>query len=211
MFKKLVLVSALTLATMSVYAQSLTAGKDYTPLSIGSTQTIANPVAGKPLVIEFFWYGCPHCYHMEPMVKKMISDHKGDFTYKRYPVVFPHWESGAKLYFTLEEMGLVDKLHDKVFSTIQDKHINIMDDKVARDNFLKQEGVDVTKFDATYNSFAVSTKMNQAKAYSLAYKLDSTPTFVVNNAYEVNPGLTGSYESTIKSVNALIEQVKHKK
>jgi thiol:disulfide interchange protein DsbA len=208
MFKKLLVATSLFLVTSIGYAHNMVVGKDYIPVKVDSRNVLATPTANKPLVIEFFWYGCPHCYHMEPLVKKLIADRKGDFTYKRYPVVFPHWESGAKLYFTIEAMGLVDKLHDKIFYTIQEKKLNIMDDKLLRDAFLKSEGIDVVKFNQVYNSFGVNLKMNEAKAYPISYKIDSSPTFVVNNLYEINPALTKSYVNTITSVNNLLDNIK---
>lgn len=232
MLKKLFVVSAIALSSMTVahaglfdfgsksqpptpvapssYA-GLVAGKDYQLINVDPTKTVTNPVDGKPLVIEFFWYGCPHCYHMEPMVKKMLAEHKGDITYKRYPVVFPRWDSGAKLYFTVEEMGLEEKLHDKIFYTIQSKNSNIMDDKKARDKFLQEEGIDVAKFDDVYNSFSINTKMAKAKAMVVNYKLDSSPTFVVNNTYAVNPALNGTYDNTMKTLELVIDKVKKEK
>lgn len=210
--KKMLLVFALMLSMGSVFAQTpnLVAGKDYDLVQVTSQQAVAQPKVGKPLVIEFFWYGCPHCYHMEPLVKKLIADRKGDIEFIRIHAGFPNWASGAKLSLTIKEMGLEDKLHDAIFDTIHAKHINIMDDAQKRDAFLKTQGVDVTKFNEVYNSFAIATKLNQLKATSIAYKIQSTPSFVIDNKYEVYPGLPNlqNYGDTIKMINLLIDKEK---
>lgn len=180
----------------------------YVPVTVEASQALIQPMVGKPSVIEFFWYGCSHCYHMEPLVKKLSKDRKDDFILKRYPVVLPGWESGAKLFFTLEQMGLADKLHDSVFATIQKDRKNIMDKKDLRDSFLKSHGVDINRFDNIYNSFGMNTKMNKAKNYVAIYKINSSPSFVINNSYTVSPSITGGYDATISSINHILNTVK---
>lgn len=192
------------------YAQ-VTPQKSYNTLSIDSSKALFPPVNEKPVVIEFFWYGCTHCYHMEPLVQKMVKDRKGDFTFKRYPVVFPKWESGAQLYFTLDSLGLSDKMHEQVFETIQKKKLNIMDDKKLRDQFLKENNVDLDKFYSIYDSFSMNSKLNQARTNAVNYKIQSSPTFFINNKYEVNPSITGSYDKTISSINQLLDKEKKNK
>ena len=211
--KKMLLAIALALSATSVFAQSssnLVAGQDYDPVNVTAQQAIAQPKVGKPLVIEFFWYGCPHCYHMEPMVKKLLADRKDQIEFIRIHAGFPNWASGAKLSLTVKEMGLEDKLHDAIFNTIHAQHINIMDDAQKREQFLKSQGVDVAKFNEVYNSFGIATKMKQLQATSIAYKIQSTPSFVIDNKYEVHPGLPNlkSYEDTMKVLNELIDKEK---
>lgn len=208
MFKKILLSSILALSATVAHAQTPVVNKDYAPIEINPSQALVEPKAGKPVLIEFFWYGCPHCYHMEPLVKKLVQERKDSIEYIRYPAVFPRWVSGAKLYFTLEQMNLLDKLHDKVFDTIQKDRNNIMDNKEKRDAFLKEQGVDVAEFDKIYDSFGINTKVNQAQAISLAYKLESSPSFIINNQYVITPSLSGSYDGTIKSINLILDNLK---
>ena len=211
MLKKLLLTSLIALSATIAQADTLTVNKDYNKIEVNPTSVIAEPKEGKPLLIEFFWYGCSHCYHMEPMVKKLVEERQDQIDFVRYPAVFPRWTSGAQLIFTLEQMGLSEKLHDKVFDTIQSKKINIMDDKKKRDQFLQENGVDVAEFDKIYSSFGINNKVNQAKEISLAYKLDSSPSFIINNTYQFTPGLNGSYEKTIEVINVMLDNLKEKK
>ena len=212
MFKKILLTAALLGASTSfVYAQSSEpSATSFRAVEIAPNAALIQPQANKVTLIEFFWYGCPHCYHMEPMVHKLVEEKKDVVEFKRYPVAFPRWESGAKLYFTVEAMGLEDKLHNKIFKTIQEDRNNIMDDKDKRDAFLKAEGVDVAKFNETYESFGVNTKMGQAKEVVKNYKIDSSPAFVVNNAYLYSPGINGSYQNTIDGLRTQIDKLTKK-
>jgi protein dithiol oxidoreductase (disulfide-forming) len=219
--KKFVLASsiALSLFASGAFAQNipgLTAGKQYIVLDVSPAQSAvpASEVpAGKTLVTEFFWYGCPHCFDMEPMINKLVQDEGSNVVFKRVPVVYPRWESGAKLFYTLQEMGILDKMHDKVFYTIHKEDNNIMDDQKARDAWLTKQGVDAAKFETIYNSFTVATKLNQGKAYLATYKVLGTPTFVVNNKFSISPttvaapGLSEdqTYQNTIKDLKIIID------
>lgn len=212
---KLAIITASILMTTLSQAACLTdlkEGKDYIKVPVATEKTIkldANEQkSGKPLLVEFFWYGCPHCYHMDPLINKLVAEHKDSIIFKRYPATFPKWESGAKLFFTLEEMGLEKQLHTKVFDTIQKDHINLMDNKVARDKFLLKEKVDINKFDTVYNSFSIASKLRLSKQVADNYKLNSSPVLVVNNLYQVDPGLTNSYEATIKSIDSILKSEK---
>jgi thiol:disulfide interchange protein DsbA len=193
---------------------NITAGKDYLPITIDSVKTIpmsqAEQKSNKPELIEFFWYGCPHCYHMEDLVNNLVKEHKDTINFKRYPVIFPRWESGAQLFFTIEEMGLVEKLHTKIFNTIQKEHINIMDDKVKREAFLKKEGVNVTQFNTIYDSFNIAKKMRQGKEMASNYHLASSPVFIINNKYQVDPAMAGGYEATVKNLDSILNTLTHK-
>lgn len=204
--------SAILMTTASAACLSdLKAGKDYKKIEVAQGKTLklteAEQTANKTQVIEFFWYGCPHCHQMEPLVDKIVAQNKDSVLLKRYPVMFPRWESGARLFFTIQDMGLEDKLHKKIFHTIQVERINIMDVKESRDTFLKKEGVDVAKFDSVYNSFSVDSKMKVGKNMVENYKLTSSPTFVVNNTYQVEPGSAGGYEGTAKSLETIIKSL----
>lgn len=219
--KKLVLASSIAFALFasSAFAQNvpgLTAGKQYLVLDVPAAQSAVPATevpAGKTLVTEFFWYGCPHCFDMEPMVNKLIQDEGSNIVFKRIPVVYPRWESGAKLFYTLQEMGLLDKMHDKVFYTIHKENNNIMDDQKARDAWLTKQGIDSVKFESVYNSFTVATKLNQGKAYLATYKITGTPTFVVNNKFSISPSTVASpdlsedqtYQTTIKDLKVIID------
>jgi thiol:disulfide interchange protein DsbA len=140
---------------------------------------------GKVEVIEFFWYGCPHCYHLEPTLSAWLKNLPKDVVFKRVPAAHGGWANLATVYYTLEAMGLVEQLHGKVFDAIHKQNINL-GNKSVRDEWLAKQGVDVAKYNDVEKSFAVMTRLNRAKQMSASYKIDSVPQLVVNGKYVIN-------------------------
>lgn len=138
---------------------------------------------GKVEVIEFFWYGCSHCYHLEPYVEKFVANMPKDVVFKRMPAVASDsWAQSAQLFYTLEAMGLLDKLHRKVFDATHQENLNLTVKKV-REDWLAKQGVDLAKYAEVEKSFSVVTKLNRAKQMTAAYKVDGVPTLYVNGKY----------------------------
>lgn len=163
-------------ATASAAAE---AGKDYTILPNVQPTDDRNKIE----VIEFFAYTCPHCFHLEPMLNAWLKKQPKNVVLKREPVVFSDsWEPMARAYFALQAMGVVDKLHDDVFDAIHVKHLNLMNP----DTFFTwgaQHGLDRAQLKATYESFTVSTKINESKQLVRAYGITGVPTLAVNGKY----------------------------
>ncbi len=88
--------------------------------SLSPAQPTHNP--DKIEVIEFFWYGCPHCYSFEPVLEKWVQNLPKNVEFIRQPAVFSDlWGKHAKAYFTAEALGVVDKVHADFFDAIQNK------------------------------------------------------------------------------------------
>jgi len=138
---------------------------------------------GKIEVIEFFWYGCPHCYALEPAVNAWLKTAPKDVVFKRVPA-FPSesWGRDAVMFYTLEAMGLLDKYHDKVFDAIHKDKVNFAN-KAKRDEWLKANGIDPAKYAEVEKSFTVVTKVARARQMTQSYKVDSVPRFIVNGKY----------------------------
>lgn len=212
--KSIILSLAATLALSNAGAACMNDFKDQThyllnkvPATSSITQNIQNPHK-KPVLIEFFWYGCPHCYHMQPYIKSVVDKQKDNIIYVRFPVPFNRWESGARLFFALDALGLENKLHDKVFASVQADHgrDSIMDNQKKRMDFMTKNGVDAKKVEETLTSMGVAAKMSRAKKMTETYKIQSTPTFMINDTYQVAPGLiaTNDYQSTSQVLNNML-------
>jgi thiol:disulfide interchange protein DsbA len=177
--------------------------------------TMLNPAqptegGGKVEVIEFFWYGCPHCYHLEPSLNAWLKNAPKDVVFKRVPAAHGGWENLATVYYTLEAMGLLEQMHSKVFDAIHKQNINLGNKKL-RDEWLAKQGVDVAKYGDVEKSFAVMTRINRAKQMSAAYRIDSVPQLVVNGKYVVN-GETGvPVEQWMASVDKAIAAARQEK
>jgi len=154
-------------------------------------------------VIEFFWYGCPHCYHLEPVLNAWIKGIPKDVVFKRVPATSGGWVNLAQVYYTVEAMGLLDQLHSKIFDAIQKDGINLGNKKM-RDEWLTKQGVDPKKYDEVEKSFSVSTKLQRAKQLGELYKVDSVPQIFVAGKYQVSAESAGGQERMIPAVDAAI-------
>jgi len=157
-------------------------------------------------VIEFFWYGCPHCYHFEPVLEKWVKSKPENVQFIRIPAIFSStWGKHAKAYFTAEALDVVDKVHADFFDAIQNQKLKLQTEaQLAK--FFTAHGVSEEDFHNAYNSFYVDTKMRQTKALLPNYGITGVPTIIVNGKYKVTGKLAGSYEKMIEIVNQLIAQ-----
>ncbi|MGE5615512.1 MAG: thiol:disulfide interchange protein DsbA/DsbL [Bacillota bacterium] len=181
-----------------------------------SSYTLLNPPqptegGGKVEVIEFFWYGCPHCYHLEPAVNAWLKALPKDVVFKRVPAVpSESWANMASIYYTLEAMGMLDKYHDKVFDAVHKDRLNLGNKKV-RDEWLAKQGIDVAKYNDVEKSFAVVTKVQRAKQMTANYKIDSVPQIVVNGKYVVSSETAGGPEKIFAAVDQAVAQARREK
>ena len=190
------------LLSLLVFSSAAYAAKGYKDLA--AVQPTQDPT--KVEVIEFFWYGCPHCYQFEPALEKWRASMPDNVAFIRQPAVFSKvWAKHAKAYFTAEVLGVVDKVHADFFRAIQvNKQQLTSEADLAK--FFVAHGVDEAAFHDAYNSFIVDTKMRQAKTMGPRYGITGVPAIVVNGKYLVNGKTAGSHEGMIKVMNELITQ-----
>lgn len=160
---------------------------------------------GKIEVVEFFWYGCPHCYTLEPDVNAWAKRAPKDVVFKRVPA-YPSeaWGEGARIYYTLEAMGLLDPYHQKVFDTIHKENVNLQN-KRLREEWLKKNGIDVAKYNEAEKSFTVASKLARARQMTQGYKVDGVPRIVVNGKYYTSGEQAGSPQRVFAVVDQLVE------
>jgi protein dithiol oxidoreductase (disulfide-forming) len=165
---------------------------------------------GKVEVTEFFWYGCPHCYALEPFINTWLKHKPADVVFKRVPTYNESWAPMVTLYYTLEAMGVVDQYHSKVFDAIHKDRVNL-NNKNKRDEWLKANGIDPAKYAEVEKSFTVATKVNRAKQLTQAYKVDGVPRIFVNGKYYTSPEQAGGAERTFLVVDSLIGTARKEK
>ncbi len=173
--------TALFALSGSTMAANFVAGKDYT--------VVANPgkveVPGKIEVREFFWYGCPHCYRLEPHMQTWLKKLPKDVNFVRTPAAMnPVWEQGARGYYVSEALGVRKKTHLPLFHAIHAGGQQIFDQNSQAKFFVKY-GVPEAKFNSLFNSFAITSKVAQAKQLAQQYQLSGVPAVVVNGKYVV--------------------------
>ena len=160
-------------------------GRDYRVMSA------PQPVeSGKRIeVLEFFWYGCPHCNALQPPLRVWLKQKPADVEFRRVPAVFSDsWIPLTWTYYALEAMGIVDKLHYDVFDAIHEQKVRLSDQKVLFDWAAKQ-GVDANKFAETYNSFGVKSRGMRSIEMTKAYDIPGTPALIVDGKYLVAPSM----------------------
>lgn len=177
-------------------------GRQYVRLS--QAAPVSAP-AGKVEVVEFFWYGCNHCYAFEPSLAAWAAQLPADVVFRRVPVAFRENPFGnhQRLFYALEAMGLVSTLHAKVFHAIHAEQ-QALDKPETIADFVARHGVDRAKFLAMFNSFAVQTKCKQARTLSDAYKIEGVPTLGVAGRYFTSVSHNGNPERTLATTNYLI-------
>ncbi len=182
-------------------------GKAYIKLS----PPVPTPANGKIEVIEFFWYGCPHCNAFEPTLEAWVKKLPADVSFKRVPVAFRDepFVAHQRIYYALEEMGLVDAMHRKVFAAIHVDHQRL-DNPAEISAFMAKNGVDAAKFMSFYNGFSVQTKARQAAQLAQAYKLDGVPSIGIAGKYFTSATLAGSPQQSLAVADYLIQQSRAK-
>jgi thiol:disulfide interchange protein DsbA len=163
--------------------KDLKPGKDYE--LIEPPQHTADP--SKIEVREFFSYACPHCYQFEPYLAPWLKKKPESVEFIRQPVVFgrPQWATYARIYFTAEALGVVDKIHGDVYRTLHDERKDLQSEAdIAR--FFADHGVPEPEFEKAYKSFSVDMKVKQADGIVNSYKkITGTPSMAVNGKYVV--------------------------
>ena len=176
----------LAFVASSSAAAQLVAGKDYRAISPAQPTDSGKKVE----VLEFFWYGCPHCNALQPSLRAWLKQKPADVEFRRVPAVLSDsWVPLTRAYYALEATGAVEKLHHEVFSAIHEKSVKLQEPKVLFD-WVAQHGVDRQKFADAYGSFGVQSRTQRAVDMSRNYDISGTPTITVDGKYLVAPSMT---------------------
>lgn len=166
--------------------------------------------SNKVEVIEFFWYGCPHCNNFDPYVQRWKKGLASDVEFILLPAIFrPEWEIHAKAFYTAQMLKVLDKIHPAMFNAIHNLGIPMSNEDQIKKIFL-DHGVSERDFKRIFNSFAVESKLRKSKTIHRNYGVNSVPTMVVNGKYRTNAGLAGSNVNVLKVVDHLITQERKK-
>jgi thiol:disulfide interchange protein DsbA len=157
-------------------------------------------------VIEFFWYGCPHCNSLEPHMKSWLANKPDHVRFERIPAPFQgKAELHAKTFYALQLMGELDRLHDELFHALSERKLKL-DTQPAMEAFLAEQGVDVEKFASNLDSFAVNSQLNRARVLAQRYGLRGVPSLIVDGRYKSGKGFS-SYADFTELVDFLAAKV----
>ena len=196
----------------SALAQPLVVGRDYTLINPPQPTTSGNKIE----VLEFFWYGCIHCYHLESPLKAWLKRKPADVEFRYVPAAFnSSWLPLARAFYALEAMGVAANYHDDIFSAIhRNNQKALINDPRAMADWLGGKGLDKQKFLDTYNSFAVNGRAQRTTDVTRSYDIPGTPALVVNGRDLTGPSMMVgsdnniSYERFFQVLDQLIAQAR---
>lgn len=160
-------------------------------------------------VIEFFWYGCPHCDRFRPHIERWKQSRPDDVDFRHMPAVLsPRWETHAKAFFAASIMDVLDVFHEAMFDALH-RERRELDTATEIGEFVETLGIDGEKFVATMQSFAVDTRIRRARSLQRAYGVTGTPTVVIDGRYRTSGAMTGGVANMIPVINERIEAIRN--
>ena len=198
MLKRLVIgLAAVLLCATAAAQQKPVEGKDY--LTLNPAQSVETN--GKVDVVEFFWYRCPHCYNLEPVLLEWLKKLPRDVQFRRIPAIFnDEWAHDARVFYTLEAIGDLARVHAGLMDAIhQQGGVRLKGEAYLKwvADWLGKNGVDLAKYDTALRSFTVETKLKRAMQLTQAYKIDGVPAISVQGRWLVSASMVGDRQSMI--------------
>ena len=176
------------------------AGIDYRVLE----RPLPTESAGKIEVVEFFWYGCPHCYAFEPALIAWIKRAPADVVVRRLPALFnPTWVQHARLYHALEALGEIERLHQKCFDAIHQDRIPMLQEAEMIE-WAARNGVDRAKFANALQTASPADKLEAINRAIRGYGIDGVPAMGINGRYLTSPAIVGSHEACLQVTDYLV-------
>lgn len=187
-------------ATVAVPAQEFRERKDYFRLPV----PVETRDPEKIEVVEVFSYGCIHCYQLEPILNAWVLAQGDDVDFHRVPMATRNLRTLAQAFYTAKELDVLPKVHMPMFENIHDYGIDMTRPQLIRRMFVTQGNVDEEEFTRTFDSFAIATEVRRADAQTRLYRVQGTPTIIVDGRYLVDTISAGSAEGMLLVVNHLL-------
>jgi thiol:disulfide interchange protein DsbA len=165
-------------------------------------------IAGGIEVIDFFWYGCPHCNRLQPALERWISRKPRDVTVRRIPVILREsWAPHARIYYTLEALGEVERLHQRVYHGYHVEELHMSKPEVMS-AWAERNGITRERWDEAYGSAEVQRKVAGAAKLTRAYDITGTPSLVVNGRYLTSGNMVETLAGLVTVLDGLVHKVR---
>ena len=176
-------------------------------------QVIPTENAAKVEVTELFWYGCPHCHQLEPQLAAWVKKLPADVEFHRVPAIpRPDWVPGAKAYYAMEILGILEKLHAPFFEAIhKQKSVKPGDEAGIIDWITKQSGLDRKKVEDAFKSFSVNTKLKRSSQLFAASGATGVPALLIDGKYLTSSTMAGGNAEALQVADYLIERARAEK
>jgi thiol:disulfide interchange protein DsbA len=203
---KKLLSALMLLASFNVLAADPQIGQDFDK----TLQVIPTDNPNKIEVTEVFWYGCIHCYQMDPILNAWVKKLPADVTFKRVPgLPQPAWAPMAKAFYAMEDLKLTEKLHTALFDAVnKEKSLNPTDEAAAINWITKKSGLDKSKVEAAFKSFSMNNKLNQASQFFRASGATGVPSLVINGQFITSSTMSGGNIQALKVADYIIANIR---
>ena len=169
------------------------------------------PPGGRIEVIEFFWYGCPYCYQLEPFLEGWLKRKPPDVDFRRAPAVFRQsWIAHARLFHVLDSLGELNRLHPVVYRTIHVDGQKLIDAEDAAD-WAARNGIERSRFIAAYSAPEMDRRVEQSLADTRRYEIKGTPSVVVDGRYVTSTGMSESISGVIGILDDLVRLARERR
>lgn len=159
-------------------------------------------------VIEFFYYGCDSCNRLEPQLQSWLTTLAPDVSFRRVPALRrTAWVPLTRVYFTLEQLGELERLHTQVYRAVHDEGLNLGDSSEFYE-WAQKYGLDRARLEQVLDSDLVRAQVQRARDTTVAYGIRATPSFVVDGRYMTSGGMVGSLEALLPIVDGLIDRAR---
>jgi len=160
--------------------------------------------AGSPVeVVEYFWFGCPHCYAFEPAISSWVKNKpEGTVFVREAPPLNRSWLPQSQAFYAAEILGITDVILEPMFNAIhRDKRSLRKPGQIV--NFVGELGVDKEEFEKTMKSFAVDVRINRSLKLARAAGITGVPTVVIDSRYKTSGSIAGTNQRAIELIDAL--------
>lgn len=170
------------------------------------TPAVATADPDRIEVVELFWYGCPHCYHLEPVITEWAKKKPEDVDFRHQPAVFAsNWVPHARAFYAAEALGQLDRLHKPLFDALHAQERPIMSE-TSLIAFAAEQGIPEEAFRDTYGGFDVDRKVRAVMQATRDYGITGVPSVIVNGKYRTTVTKAGGPDRLLKLVDFLVDK-----
>jgi thiol:disulfide interchange protein DsbA len=202
----------LVLGWLAVFCLPLMAfGDDNAPFREGTDyqrlpSSVSTSTANKIEVVEFFWYGCSHCYNLEPVIEAWLTHKPENVEFLRIPAVLGrNWEPHARTFYAAQLLGVEDKIHKSLMDAFHVQKRSLSNEAQIAD-FFAEHGINKETFLKAYNSFDVELQLRRSQQLVQRLGIDGVPTIIVNGKYLTNGTMAGSTARIFEIVDYLVNK-----
>ncbi len=206
---KKILLSLLMFLSFSALAAEPQMGSNFDK----TAQAIPTDNKNKIEVMELFWYGCIHCYQMDPILNEWVKKLPKDVYFKRVPAIpRPEWAPMARAFYAMETLGVSEKLHTSIFDAVhKDKTLNPADEKAILEWVTLKSGLDRKKVEEAFNSFSMNASLNRAAQMFRAAGATGVPSLVIDGKYITSSTMAGGNNEALKLADDIIANIRKDK